>query len=196
MKNLTKGILLGTLTAGVAAATAYYRSLSPMQKEAVQDRFLDQLAASKVKMDQLKNDTTDHFNILMSELRYAQENDEGWQILLADFKQEYINLSNQAKNQYTYWQQALAEQVDAHLDIDVPGTMDQIQSNYSEIKNQAAKVFTEAKSNLVADHQNSKNEVDKKIDEAQAEFDIVLDAQQADVKAALGLAEDDINEIK
>lgn len=191
MKNLTKGILLGGLTAGVAAATAYYRSLSPMQKEAVQDRFLDQLAASKVKMDQLKNDTVDHFNILMSELRYAQENDEGWQILLADFKQEYINLSNQAKNQYTYWQQVLAEQVDAHLDIDVNGTMDQIQSNYAEIKDQAAKVFAEAKGNLVADHQNSKNEVDKKMDEAQTEFDIVLDAQQADVKAALGLAEAD-----
>lgn len=187
MKNMTKGILFGTLTAGVAAAAAYYHSLSPMQKEAVQDRFLDQLAAGKIKMDQLKNDTTDHFNILMSELRNAQENDEGWQVLLADFKQEYVNLSNQAKNQYTYWQQTLADQVDARLDIDVTDTFGKIQSNYADLKDQAATVFEEAKRNLIANHHSSEAEVDEKLDAAQNEFDIVLDAQQEDVKAALGL---------
>lgn len=189
MKNVTKGILLGTLTAGIAA-TAYYRSLSPMQKEAVQDRVLAQLAAGKIKIDQLKNDTTAHFNILMSELRHAQENDEGWQVLLGDFKQEYVNLSNQAKNQYTYWQQELAEQVNAHLDIDVDATLAQIQASYTDIKEQAAKVFEDAKRELTAENQTSKAAVDETLDAAQNEFDIVLDAQQADVKAALGLTEE------
>ncbi|KRN75184.1 hypothetical protein IV73_GL000946 [Weissella kandleri] len=186
MKRQVKGLIFGGMLLGFGAIAAYYKSLTPMQKEALQDRALDDLAKGKTKVDSLRMQATTKFNQQVEKLTDA-ETDVAWRDWVAQLQMKVIDLTDQANEQYQQVREMVQAEADDHLSAQSKETLAEMQNRYQELKVQAQKMFTEARKSLKQQEEPLQNLANETLNQTEDDFEIVLDAQQDDVKEALGM---------
>lgn len=186
MKRPGKGLIFGGMLLGVGVLTAYYKSLTPMQKEAVQDRALDDLAKGKAKVDSLRTQATNKFNQQVEKLTDA-ETDVAWRDWVAQLQTKVNDLTDQANDQYQQAREMIQAEADEHLSVQNKETLAEMQNLYQELKGQAQKMFSEARRSLKQQEEPLQDLANETLNQTEDDFEIVLDAQQDDVKAVLGM---------
>ncbi|MFL1695201.1 hypothetical protein ACJQWY_00095 [Weissella kandleri] len=186
MKRPVKGLIFGGMLLGVGVLTAYYKSLTPMQKEAVQDRALDDLAKGKAKVDSLRTQATNKFNQQVEKLTDA-ETDVAWRDWVAQLQTKVNDLTDQANDQYQQAREMIQAEADEHLSVQNKETLAEMQNRYQELKGQAQKMFSEARRSLKQQEEPLQDLANETLNQTEDDFEIVLDAQQDDVKAVLGM---------
>lgn len=186
MKRPVKGLIFGGMLLGVGVLTAYYKSLTPMQKEAVQDRALDDLAKGKAKVDSLRTQATNKFNQQVEKLTDA-ETDVAWRDWVAQLQTKVNDLTDQANDQYQQAREMIQAEADEHLSVQNKETLAEMQNLYQELKGQAQKMFSEARRSLKQQEEPLQDLANETLNQTEDDFEIVLDAQQDDVKAVLGM---------
>ncbi|MCM0582360.1 hypothetical protein H9L19_01090 [Weissella diestrammenae] len=188
MGKVAKGFAFGALTVGVAAvaAAAYYKTLSPQEQEALQDKFLDGIEAGKEKAVVLTDLTRDQLATLTEKINQIDLSDDSEiKTKLAGFKTNYALLSERAKTLYAEGKQFLQAQNSTNLSVEAQEKLAQIKQSYADLRAQADDLFLNAKDIAVEKSAQLKAKAEEKFGAAQEEFDIVLDSQAAEFEAQL-----------